>query len=178
MVSLREQLLKAGLVDQKKAKQVHQDKNRQKKIERRTGEQSVDETRVAVLEAQQKNREMVRELNARRDAEARKKAVFAQITQMVQQSRQDKGRGDIAYNYTFGTKIERIHVSAAVRDQLAAGQLVIVRLSDTAELVPKVVADKIAERDPSLVVRVSKPTAPPAEDDPYADYKIPDDLMW
>lgn len=178
MVSLREQLLKAGLVDQKKVKRVHQDKAQQKKVERRTGTQSVDESRLAALEAQQRNREVARELNAKRDEEARKKAIIAQIRQMVQQSRQSKGAGDIAYNFTFGTKIERIHVSAAVRSQLAAGQLVIVRLGEATELVPKVIADKIAERDPSIVVRVNKPQARPDEDDPYADYKIPDDLMW
>lgn len=178
MVSLQEQLLKAGLVDQKKLKRVKQDKSQQRKTELRTGTQSVDETRLAVLEAQQKQREAVRELNAKRDAEARKKAIHAQIVQMVQQSRQPRGGGDIAYNFTYGTKIERIHVSAAVRSQLAAGQLVIIRLADATELVPKVVADKIAERDPSIVVRVKKPEAPVDENDPYADYKIPDDLMW
>jgi len=178
MVSLREQLMKAGLADQKKARRVDQDKSKQKKLERRTGVQSVDETRLAALEAQQKNREQARELNAKRDAEARKKAIVAQILQMVQQSRQSKGKGDIAYNFTFGKKIERIYVSAAVRDQLAAGQLAIVRLDDTTELVPRVVADKIAERDPSLVVRVKQTEAQAVEDDPYADYKVPDDLMW
>ena len=178
MVSLQEQLLKAGLVDQKKVKRVHQDKSKQKKVERHTGVQSEEETRSAALDAQQKKRELVRELNAKRDAEANKKAVFAQIVQMVQQSRQSKGRGDIPYNFTYGTKIERIHVSEAVRSQLSSGQLAIVRLGDATELVPKVVADKIAERDPSLVVRVKKPASQPAEDDPYADYKIPDDLMW
>ena len=178
MVSLQEQFLKAGLVDQKKIKRVHQDKSQQNKVARRTGTETVDEARQAVLEAQQKQRDTVRELNAKRDAEARKKAIHAQIVQMVQQGRQSRGGGDIAYNFTFGTKIERILVSAAVRSQLAAGQLVIVRLGEATELVPKVVADKIAERDPSIVIRVKKPEVRPAEDDPYADYKIPDDLMW
>ena len=178
MVSLQEQFLKAGLVDQKKVKKVHQDKNQQKKVARRTGEPLVDEARQAALDEQQKQRDLVRELNAKRDAEARARAIQAQIVQMVQQSRQGRGGGDIAYNFTFGTKIERIHVSATVRPQLAAGQLVIIRLGDATELVPKVVADKIAERDPSVVVRVKKPEARLDEDDPYADYKIPDDLMW
>lgn len=178
MVSLQEQLLKAGLVDKKKVKRVNQAKTQQKKLERRTGVQEVDETRQAVLEARERERETVRQLNAKRDEEARKKAIYAQIVQMVQQSRQGRGAGDIAYNFTFGTKIERIHVSAAVRDQLAAGQLVIVRLGEATELVPKVVADKIAERNPDIVVRVKKADTIPAEDDPYADYKIPDDLMW
>jgi len=178
MVSLQEQLLKAGLVDQKKVKRVNQSKTQQKKQDRRTGTQTVDETRLAVIEAREKERETVRQLNARRDEEARRKAIHAQIVQMVQQSRQKKGNGDIPYNFTFGTKIERIHVSAAVRDQLAAGQLVIVRLGEATELVPKVVADKIAERDPDIVVRVKKADTVPTEDDPYANYKIPDDLMW
>ncbi|WP_323012664.1 DUF2058 domain-containing protein [Castellaniella sp.] len=178
MVSLQEQLLKAGLTNQKKVKQAHQAKSRQKKIERATGVQHEDEARLAVLDAQQKNRELVRELNMKRDAEANRNAIRAQIQQMVQQSSQSRGRGDIPYNFTFGTKIERIYVSEAVRSLLSAGQLVIVRLGDATELVPKVVADKIAERDPALVVRVQKPTSVPIDDDFYADYKIPDDLMW
>lgn len=178
MVSLQEQLLKVGLIDNKKVKKVHQDKSKQKKVERRTGQQSVDEVRVAVLEAQQRERERTRELNAQRDAAAKQKAIMAQIVQMVQQSRQSKGAGDIAYNFTYGTKIERLFVSAAVRAELVAGRLVIVRLGEATELVPRVVADKIAERDPSLVVRVNKVSAPIDEDDPYAAYQIPDDLMW
>lgn len=178
MVSLQEQLLKAGLTDKKKAKRVNQDKSMQKKLDRRTGTQSVDEVRVAALEAQQQKIERTRELNAQRDAAARQKAIMAQIVQMVQQSRQSKGAGDIAYNFTFGTKIERMFVSAAVRDQLAAGHLVIVRLGEATELVPRNVADKIAERDPSLVVRVNKTSTDIDEDDPYAAYKVPDDLMW
>jgi uncharacterized protein YaiL (DUF2058 family) len=46
-------------------------------------------------------------------------------------------------------------------------------------VVPKAVADKIHQRDARYVIvsnTVSAETA--AEDDPYADYKIPDDLMW
>jgi uncharacterized protein YaiL (DUF2058 family) len=178
MVSLQEQLLKAGLVDKNKVKQANQDKSKQKKIERRTGTQSVDEARLAALETQRKNAERARELNAQRDAAANQKAIMAQITQMVQKNRQSKGAGDIAYNFTHDKKIERIHVSAAVLAHLMAGRLVIVRLGDATELVPKVIADKIAERDASLVVRVNKTSAEIDADDPYAAFQIPDDLMW
>jgi len=178
MVSLQEQLLKAGLIDKNKAKQANQDKSKQKKVERKTGTQSVDEVRLAALETQRKNAERARELNAQRDAAARQKAILAQIAQMVQQNRQGKGNGDIAYNFTHGSKIERIYVSAAVQGHLMAGRLVIVRLGDATELVPRVIADKIAERDPALVVRVNKSSAVVEEDDPYAAYQIPDDLMW
>ena len=178
MASLQEQFLKAGLVDKKKVKQANQEKSQQKKVERRTGTQTVDEVRLAALETQRKNAERARELNAQRDAAATQKAIMAQIVQMVQQSRQSKGKGDIAYNFTHDNKIKRIYVSAAVQANLIAGRLVIVCQGENSELVPKVIADKIAERDPSLVVRVNKTSAEIDADDPYAAYQIPDDLMW
>ena len=178
MASLQEQFLKAGLVDKKKVKQANQEKSQQKKVERRTGTQTVDEVRLAALETQRKNAERARELNAQRDAAATQKAIMAQIVQMVQQSRQSKGKGDIAYNFTHDNKIKRIYVSAAVQSNLIAGRLVIVCQGENTELVPKVIADKIAERDPSLVVRVNKTSAEVDADDPYAAFQIPDDLMW
>jgi uncharacterized protein YaiL (DUF2058 family) len=65
-----------------------------------------------------------------------------------------------------------------VQGHLAAGRLAIVCLGGNTELVPKLIADKIAERDASLVVRVQKASTELDADDPYAAYKVPDDLMW
>lgn len=42
----------------------------------------------------------------------------------------------------------------------------------------RMIADKIAERDASLVVRVNKISTEVDADDPYAAFQIPDDLMW
>lgn len=178
MASLQDQFLKAGLVDKNKAKLVQQDKSKQKKVERRTGTESVDESRLAALEVQRKNAERARELNAQRDAAASQKAILAQIVQLVQKNRQSKGAGDIAYYYTHGTKIDKIYVSAAVQTHLTAGRLVIVCLDGKTELLPRIIADKIAERDASLVVRVKKTTTEVDEDDPYAAFQIPDDFTW
>ena len=178
MASLQDQFLKAGLVDKNKAKLANQDKSKQKKVERRTGTQSVDEVRLAALETQRKNAERARELNAQRDAAATQKAIVAQIAQLVNKNRQNKGAGDIAYNFTHDKKIERIYVSATVQAHLMAGRLVIVCQVGATELVPRIIADKIAERDASLVVRVNKASTEVDADDPYAAFQIPDDLMW
>ena len=97
---------------------------------------------------------------------------------MIKQNRQSKGGGDIAYNFTHDNKIKRIHVSAAVQAHIAAEHLVIVCAGESVELVPRVIADKIAERDASLVVRAKKVDAAIDADDPYAAYQVPDDLMW
>ncbi|WP_432381447.1 DUF2058 domain-containing protein [Duganella sp. P38] len=178
-MGLADQLLKAGLVDKKKVKVANQTKGKQEKDNRRAGIETVDETRLAAQEQQRQAAEKARLANAERDAIAQQKAIAAQIAQMVQQNKQDKGKGaDIAYNFTYGTKIERIYVSAAVREHLVAGRLVIVGAGAGYELVPRVIADKIAERNPDIVVRVKQAAAEVEEDDPYAAFKIPDDLMW
>lgn len=178
MVSLQDQLLKAGLVNKTKVKLANQDKSKQQKEQRRSGVQSVDEGKLAAQEAQRQQAERARALNAERDAAAQQKAIHAQIVQMVQHNRQPAGKGDIAYNYTFQNKIERLYVSPEVQGHLIAGRLVIVVLDGATELVPRVIADKIAERDAALVVRVKQSSKVVDEDDPYAAFQIPDDLMW
>lgn len=69
--------------------------------------------------------------------------------------------------------------------QLINGRLAIVRLvidnSGECEyaIIPASVADKIAQRDAdSIVVNSALSQEAQDEDDPYADFKVPDDLMW
>ncbi|WP_459583828.1 DUF2058 family protein, partial [Enterobacter hormaechei] len=46
-------------------------------------------------------------------------------------------------------------------------------------IIPAVVADKIAQRDASyIVLNCELSQEAKDEDDPYADFVIPDDLMW
>jgi uncharacterized protein len=57
--------------------------------------------------------------------------------------------------------------------------LAVVKLGEGYELVPRIVADKIAQRDEGAVVVANIKSAQQVEeDDPYKDYVIPDDLMW
>ena len=61
---------------------------------------------------------------------------------------------------------------------LYAGQLVVVRWGGSFELLPAEAAEKVAARDAAIVIRPQQSEEKPDEDDPYADYQIPDDLMW
>ena len=63
---------------------------------------------------------------------------------------------------------------------MSRDQVVIISLGDERfELVPKMVAEKIAERDAKSVIKNdSVSSTEQAKDDPYADYQIPDDLVW
>ena len=64
---------------------------------------------------------------------------------------------------------------------MSAGILSIVRQGDQFEIIPRGVADKIAERDPSRIITSEESpdvTLTAEEQDWYKDYEIPDDLMW
>ncbi len=83
-----------------------------------------------------------------------------------------------AYNFTDGKQIKKMYVSAAVQKLLSNGRLAIVKLNGSYELVPAVIADKISQRDDSCIISQQVVIQTEDEDDPYADYQIPDDLMW
>jgi len=178
MTSLQDQLLKAGLIDGKKAKQIGKDKRKQNKVAKKSSQPQADETKLAVEQARAEKVAKDRELNAERNALAQQKAIAAQIKQLIANNKQPKGGGDIAYNFTFEKKIKKIYVSAEVQSHLIAGRLVIAGIDDKFELVPRVIAEKITERNPAMIIQPPVQSEPDLEDDPYADYKIPDDLMW
>lgn len=172
--SLQNQLLKSGLADAKRAKKIHQ-----QVLE--AGKHAKDETKESVMLAQAQKVERDRELNRLKKEEMDRKAIIAQIKQLIEVHRIDRKSGDVHYQFTDQSKIKKMYVTDVLINQLVKGQVAIVRFADAYELVPTVVAEKIALRDASLVVVLNTRatvTNQEPEDDPYADYKIPDDLMW
>jgi uncharacterized protein YaiL (DUF2058 family) len=181
MASLQDQLLKAGLIDAKKAKQANKEKRKETNVARRSSEEVVDEVKQSAEQARLEKIERDRELNRQRDLELQQKAIAAQIKQLIENHRQPKGAGnvDVEYNFTDGKLIKKMRVSPLVLEQIARGLLAVVKLGEGYELVPRIVADKIAQRDEKFVVVANtKQDNKVDEDDPYKDYVIPDDLMW
>ncbi len=119
--SLQDQLLKAGLADAKKAKQVQKDKRKQAKLARNTGVEVVDENKEAARQALADKARRDRELNRELHDKAQRKAINAQIKQLINSSKLAKGTGDIGYNFTDGKHIKRVYVSALEQKQLSAG---------------------------------------------------------
>ncbi len=122
-----------------------------------------------------RDRELSRQLNEK----AERKAVAAQIKQLIEVNRVDRNDGEIAYQFTDGKKINKIYVTALLQTQLSNGLIAIIKLGDKYELVPSQVAEKIAQRDESRIILQNQASNDSGdEDDSYADYQIPDDLMW
>ncbi|MEC7824187.1 DUF2058 domain-containing protein [Marisediminitalea sp.] len=182
MASLQEQLLKAGLADKSKAKQARSEKRKKQKLKNKGAAVELDASKVAAQAAAEAKKERDRELNQQRKAEADKKAVVAQIRQLITTNQQPKGDGDTLLNFTDDNVVKRMYVSAAVHKLVLDARLAVVRLDEEYALVPTPVADKIAERDENVVVYRAdlreENKAKSEEDDWYADYEIPDDLTW
>lgn len=178
MASLQDQLLQSGLVDKKKAKELKQ-AHRKEARGRQKGQVLVDETKEQARRAQLEKVERDRQLNKEQQLAAEKKAIKAQIVQLITMNRVNREGGDVAYQFKDGSLIKKMYVTQAIQKELINGRLAIAKLADDYELLPAAAAGKIAQRDPQVIVLLNQ-YEPPAvdEDDPYADYQIPDDLMW
>jgi uncharacterized protein YaiL (DUF2058 family) len=179
-MSLQDQLLKAGLVDKKKAQKATKAKQKQDKMKRKNKVETVDEAKLAAEKAHAEKVERDRQLNLQRKQEAEQRAITAQIRQLIEMNRLEKNAGDISYNFTDGTRVTHVYVDERQQRLLSNGHLAIVRLDDQYEIVPTSVSEKIAQRDESYLVYCNrgKEETVVDEDDPYAEFEVPDDLMW
>jgi hypothetical protein len=172
--SLQEQLVKAGLASEQQLKQTKSKKRKQK----RAGGESPDAAQrkqAARLAAEKRERDQA--LNRQRDEEAKRKAEQVALWQLVRDNRIARPNGDTAYNFADGKALKRLYVSADQHRALVGGELAIVRHDDFYALVPAAVAERVATVDATAVL-VHNTGGPDDGDDEYAEYKVPDDLMW
>lgn len=173
---LQDQLLKAGLVKKQDIKTVN--KQQQKQVKKDPAA-AVNEAALLVQQAQAEKLARDRALAEQQKEALRQKEITAQIRQIIQHSQVNRSQGDVAYHFTDGKLIKKLYVTQELSDQLSKGRLAIVKLDDKYELVPAKVAEKIIERDATYVIALHVPENKSVdEDDPYAAYQIPDDLMW
>lgn len=181
MPSLQDQLLKQGLADEKQAKAVKKEKKQQQKQRKQQpkGTQSVNETRERARQAREEQAAKDRELNRQREEEAQRRAIQAQVRELVESNRLSRKDGETPYQFVHNRKIKRLYVDEQTVDALARGQLAIVCLESSYDVVPKSIAHKIQERDESAVIVLHERAKQDDDaEDPYAGFEIPDDLMW
>lgn len=206
--SLRDQLLAAGLVTEKQARQAAQQEQQRQFRNRskpdpdpRGGQgsqhgkgpapnaghgarkgapppQQAPSPKAQVQQVQAAKAARDLELNRRREDKAQRRARIAQIEQIIEQNRVPRLETEDYYSFIDGKKIRRMSVDPQRREQLTSGELVIVRYRGHYAVVPKAIGERIRERDANMVVPVVQPKAGAETDDAYKDFVVPDDLMW
>ena len=178
---LQEQLIKAGLAKKSKAAEVarEQNKSRQGKGPAAPSEIQLEAERVRAEKV-----EHDRALAAEAKAKARVTELRAQARQIIGDRKVPRS-GESEYRFTADGAIRTLLVNEDLRKKLSSGALVIARIDESYELLPRAAAEKVRERDASMIVldhgqaAGSEPAAASSEDDAYyAQFKVPDDLVW
>ncbi|MCC3705016.1 DUF2058 domain-containing protein [Rouxiella badensis] len=176
-LTLQEQMLKAGLVTTTKMAKV-QRTAKKSRAQAREAREAVEENKKAQLERD-------KELSEQQKQAALTREYKAQVKQLIEMNKIDIAKGVIDFNFTDNNLIKKIAVDKLTQAQLISGRLAIARLvvDNSGEsqyaIIPAIVADKIAQRDAnSIVLNSALSQEEQDEEDPYADFKVPDDLMW
>ena len=178
-LSLREQLLQAGLVGSKQAKKAEQEVRQQRRKQRDAS--SPNQQQNAAQKAQAEKSARDKELNRKRDEERQRQAKLAEIRQIVEQNRLPRVESDEYFNFVHRNKIHRIAVDASLRERITSGQVILVRYGKFYAPVLPDIAEKVRERDADSVVDLNAQLTAQTDstdDDAYKDFAVPDDLMW
>lgn len=173
--SLRDQLLKAGLINKKQANEVERQQQRQ---ERQAPPKHRPAQSLAPQSAQSAKAARDQALNRKQHEKAEKKARLAQIKQLIEQNRLPTVESGEFYNFVDGPKVRRIAVDTSIRDRLSRGEIAIVRHEGRYDLVPTAIATRIRERDEGALISSGVGRECPPSDEAYPGFSVPDDLIW
>ncbi|MGF1528040.1 MAG: DUF2058 family protein [Candidatus Competibacterales bacterium] len=173
-MSLRDQLLKSGLVDEAKAKQT------EKELKKKTHRAKKDKSLAAAEEAKAKakaeakareeaeKRERDRALNAAREAEKRRREAWHRMRQIIDSQRVNDPSAEGRYYFKRNERqLHFVRVTPQQRAQLASGQLGIVRSDDNPYDYPLVTRDaalRIAEISTDHLLLLHPQAAPGVQD--------------
>lgn len=193
--SLRDQLLKSGIVKQVQQDRVQQDRMREPKRPPPSGKparkggkphaqshparssgqsrEEIDLAKAYAIRAQTEANERKRvEQEAAEQARLRRERKL-QIQQLLDGKALNKAEADQARNFEYGGKIRRVHVDAAQLAALNAGELGVVQQGGRYLLISREIAEQVRAIDAHLVALLVDPNAGGVGDD-----GVPDDLMW
>jgi len=176
--AFQDQLLKAGLVTKQQVKKA-QSTTHKKKKQRSKKDKNVDENKLKAQQAIKEKADHDKELNKRKEEQVKQKAISAEIDQLITKNcikRSDEC--EIVYNFEHRKKVNRIYVNDDLKKQIIDGKLGIARIEGRYELVPKIIAEKIQQRNEKRIILFEHEEQVIDENDPYAEFQVPDDLTW
>lgn len=178
---LQEQLLKAGLVKKSKVSQVAREQHVAKHARSAA---TPSEIALEAERARAEKAERDRALAHERKAQARSAELRAQARQIIE-DKHVPAAGEVEYRFSSEGAIRTLLVDDDQRRKLSTGALVIARLGERHLLLPRAAGDKVRERDAAMIVldhglaSGTEAAAATSEDDAYyAQFQVPDDLVW
>ena len=161
-MTLRDQLLKAGLVSQEKAKKVDSQSRKQThQLKKNRALAAAEAARKAQEQHQveaelEHKRQRDRQLNLEREEQKRRREITARARQLIDSNRLNDSSADIRYHFFIDKRyISSVWVTRQQQKQVARGSLGIVRNEDDIydfPLVPRETAVQLAQLGPHRVL--------------------------
>ena len=189
--SLRDELLKAGLVTNEQAARAERGSRISSKPARgrTTGKsRSNAPRRAAGQSAKREPRESPRQRAAAPapvpapvpDPEERVRQLNIEIRRILDtEAEKAEPEGDTPFHFARGDRLKRLYVSADQRTRLSAGELAIVGFRGRHHLVPRQAGERVRELRPEVFVFIAAgETGADAAVEGYEGYEVPDGLVW
>lgn len=182
--SLRDQLLKSGIVKQLKDEKKQQQpapkqgalsgKNKPPHKPRPArSQEEIDLAKAYAIRAQTEASERKRAEQEAAEQARIKRERKAKVQQLLEGKALNKTDVDQVRHFEYGGKIRRLYVDAAQLAELNAGKLGVIQHGGRYLLVAQSIAEQVREIDSHLVALLVDPSAGGVSED-----GVPDDLMW
>jgi uncharacterized protein len=178
--SLQDQLKKSGLVSKKKSQQLDTEKRKKIKAKNK-GQKMNNEIAEKVQQAKLQKKRDDQKRNQQQQQQIKQNEEKARIKQIIEQVEIKDYNGDTAFNFQFNNKVKTLYLNKENYDAIVAGSIGLCQIDNVIFILPNSTVHKVNSINPSYVVlHQDKPNTTPetTSEDPYADYDIPDDLMW
>jgi uncharacterized protein len=183
--SLRDQLLKSGIVKQLKDEKRQQQpaarpnpahgkgKPQHRPNKPARSQEEIDLGKAYAMRAQTEAAERKRAEQEAAEQARIKRERKAKIQQLLDGKTLNRADADQPRHFEYGGKIRRLYVDATQLAELNAGRLGIVQYGGRYLLVHQAIAELVREIDPHLVALLVDPSSGGVGED-----GVPDDLMW
>ena len=201
MGSLQDQLLKAGLATSEQLRKARAEQRREQRREPRGRRDAQDGSRTPGLRPPGRSRAKAapapgsppssdgdpgRPAESAPDQDASVQALNLRIRELLDRHAVNDRNAEVAFSFTRETAVRRVYVTDEQRRKLAGGELAIVGFRRRHHVVPAGVANEIQALRPIVFVHRAESAAgggapapeSSAEDDPYREFPVPDDLHW
>ncbi|MFW6323215.1 MAG: DUF2058 family protein [Guyparkeria sp.] len=183
--SLQEQLLKAGLAQKggkQGGKQAKQKKSAWGRVSRHDKDANtkppaeIEAAKKAAAEKLERERQQAREAGARQREAEQRRAQRAEIRQLILDHAEKLPSHGEPFHFADQFRVLSLPVNARLRRGLATGKLRLATWDKRYYIVPAQTAEKIARRDPAYLL--APPSGGEIRDPAYAEFVVPDDLVW
>lgn len=183
--SLRDQLLKSGLVKQvREEKRGNEGKGKGRPAGKphshagrppaaRRSQEDIDLAKAYAIRAQAEASERKRAQQEAEEQARLRRERKQKIQQLLEGKALNKAETELVRNFEYGGKIRRVHVDAAQLAALNAGELGVVQQAGRYLLVTREIAERVRVIDEHLLALLVDPEAARSDDD-----GVPDDLVW